>query len=312
MKHYLLLALLSLLTSSTFGQISIAPSKQISNYSTFPIDTTAIDLDLDGDLDVITREEYFSWVRWYLNDGDGNFPETLEWAPPIDASLERWQTLGYMDYDGDGNLDILGLLKLIGETSQSICLVRGLEGASFENRFTKILVHEFDPSMFQEELDPLSIPLQDFDGDGRKDIIFENHIVFLGDAALTVTPTSIDLSDFNGWEREQPFADWNGDGMPDLIGISSSSGLTVRLNEGHGNFSEKENIEVAGLGPGPFREMEMNPIKRIGDESSLELCLSYESDQIDYFAVITKETTGATLSGKIAQHDLLPQDIAGA
>lgn len=313
MKHPLYLALLTLGLSSAFGQISFSPSRELTNYAARPIDTTAVDLDLDGDLDIITHEEYSGWVKWYLNDGVGNFSKGGEWYPPIDTTRELWQGLGFMDYDEDGYLDILGLLETNYDTTQAICLVRGLEGATFEVGFTKILVSEYDPHTEEGELERVHVGLQDFDGDGRKDIVFQNHIVFLGDDPLIATETNVDLDRVNSWDEDLPLIDWNEDGMPDLIDLSRSQELTVRVNEGHGNFSETQIFEIPLLETVSSPYMDIYPIRSTVNKDSMELCLSYQVDDIKHLSILTRSNDGSLrVSTTVTQDELLPPEIAGS
>lgn len=309
MKHHRILPLLTLCLSSAFGQISIGPSRELTNYSYLPRETTPVDLDLDGDLDIITREKYFGWVSWYLNDGSGNFSKGGEWFPSIDANQNSWSTLGYFDYDGDGYLDILGLLESANEDTQSICLVRGLAGAAFEKNYTEILVREYDPAEWSDELVPLDFPLQDFDGDGRKDLLFENHIVFLKDAPLTVTETNVEMDD---GDIDHPFVDWNGDGLPDLIKVSYSIGIGIRLNQGEGRFLGEQRIELPSLNQGGVRDADIDLIRRTSGTGPLEFCLSYEVDDEDYFSILTKASDGSVVvSATSKRSDFLPLENIG-
>jgi hypothetical protein len=294
--------------SSAFGQILIGPSRELTNYSFLPSETTAVDLDLDGDLDVITREQYFGWIHWYLNDGSGNFSKGGEWAPPIDMNRDNWNTLGYFDYDGDGYLDILGLLKLENENTQSICLARGLEGATFEKDFTRIFAREYDSTSWNDELEPIDFPLQDFNRDGRKDILFENHIVFLRDYPLVATETNADFSSVYGWNGNIPFVDWNNDGLPDLV----NERLGVRLNQGRGRFSEEQIIDLPSLGDGSIDRRDLGPIRRTSGDGPLEFCLSYEMDDVDYVSIITKNSDDSvSISATSKLNDLLPPASIG-
>lgn len=309
MKTPLLLIFQILSISSLFGQISIGPSRELTNYVAQPTETTAVDLDLDGDLDVITHEKSFGWVTWYLNDGLGNFSKGGEWFPAINTSLEQWETLGFVDFDGDGLLDILGLLERDENSNQSICLVRGLGGATFEEGFTTVLVREPDLDDRSDKLIPLDVPLQDFDGDGRKDIVFAHYIVFLGEGSLNLTQTNVNLSYVTGWGNNHPFVDWDGDGMPDLVGASTTSGLIIRLNQGRGQFSQQQNMGLPSLGD--RISFEIDPIKRTDGGGPLEFCLSYDVDNVDYLSIVTRADDGSVaVSATSKERDLLPLNIA--
>ncbi|MGJ8671815.1 FG-GAP repeat domain-containing protein [Rubritalea sp.] len=59
------------------------------------------DFDQDGDLDVASCGFGSEWVRWYENDGKGNFS-----IHTIDESQQSYD-LRSVDMDGDGDLDLL-------------------------------------------------------------------------------------------------------------------------------------------------------------------------------------------------------------
>lgn len=85
--------------SDTFGQqIAITPPRVRS--------TDIVDLDGDGDLDVIsvfTDERYLSKIAWYENlDGDGSMSGRQE----IIEEVYAWSVRA-SDLDGDGDMDIL-------------------------------------------------------------------------------------------------------------------------------------------------------------------------------------------------------------
>lgn len=66
-----------------------------------PHSLTVADHDNDGDLDVASCGYGSEWVRWYENDGKGNFKiHTLD-------SAQQSYDLRTVDMDGDGDLDLL-------------------------------------------------------------------------------------------------------------------------------------------------------------------------------------------------------------
>ena len=64
----------------------------------------AVDLDSDGDLDVLSASEFDNTIAWYENDGRANpaFSEQL-----ITTAARRAQSVFAADLDGDGDLDVL-------------------------------------------------------------------------------------------------------------------------------------------------------------------------------------------------------------
>ncbi len=66
-----------------------------------PHSLTVGDHDLDGDLDAASCGYESKWVRWYENDGKGNFK-----IHTLDEEQESYD-LRSVDMDGDGDLDLL-------------------------------------------------------------------------------------------------------------------------------------------------------------------------------------------------------------
>lgn len=66
-----------------------------------PHSLTAFDHDGDGDTDAASCGYESKWVRWYENDGKGNF--TIH---TIDDNQESYD-LRSVDMDGDGDIDLL-------------------------------------------------------------------------------------------------------------------------------------------------------------------------------------------------------------
>lgn len=106
------------------------------------------DLDLDGDIDVLTAAQRDKQVRWYENKGDGTFaaPET------IIAEGQSLHMVIARDLDGDGDLDILAGEKIQGRVYW------------VENTLGEDALSQWSSShgLSREESDPHS----DTDGDG--------------------------------------------------------------------------------------------------------------------------------------------------
>ncbi len=161
------------------------------------LDTVA-DLDGDGDLDILLRNPNdYSRVQIMLGSGDGSFHELASGTYP-----------SFADWNADSNTD---LLILNGSE------LKVLFGDSHGN---------FSAALVTTVVSPASLELSsDLDADGDPDVVLHGandgiaHILInSGDGRFT------ELAVVNGYY----FADWNGDGQPDLLSWSTTE-LTVRL-----------------------------------------------------------------------------------
>ena len=62
----------------------------------------AADVDGDGDIDVLSASFGNPEVRWYENDGSGNFTQHT-----VNDTVEGAYNVFAADVDGDGDMDVL-------------------------------------------------------------------------------------------------------------------------------------------------------------------------------------------------------------
>ena len=284
--------------SNALGQISLGPSNEISSGAFYPINTIAVDLDHDGDLDILAHEASYSRVIWYLNDGNGIFDQEGEWLAPIDDSSAYWQTLGFIDYDEDGDLDIIGFLRESDLNTQTVCLVKGTGDGSFEEDYSQLLAHSYDPDDGGTNLDTLKLPPMDFDGDGRKDLLFEEHVVLLGDDPPVLIELETSLEGYDRYSDGKLLIDWNNDNRPDLVEFSSASrfwpaALLVKFNQGDGSFSAPETVLTLPFVTNPSPDLWQ--IERSNGSNELELLFCYDSEDIDFICVITRTSDNSAI-----------------
>ena len=66
-------------------------------------DVFAVDLDGDGDMDILGAASLADDITWWANDGSENFTKVN-----IDSSFDGARAVHAADVDGDGDLDVLG------------------------------------------------------------------------------------------------------------------------------------------------------------------------------------------------------------
>ncbi len=273
-----------------------------------------IDYNKDGRMDiyVINREQD---NKLYRNDGDRSFTEVAGELGVNDTGVGRNGIWG--DFDNDGYFDLF--LANIGYNS----LYKNSYGSSFSNIAAANNVNQ--TSIGWESWDAA---WADIDGDGDLDIavvgggeaggpcnaIFENNISSFSDITDAAGVLRGPWSN-NSYSTAVSFADYDGDGDPDLY-IANQYGtqsnfLYKNLQTG-GNFV---NVKVVGKGEGGCNVSGIGSIVRITDRSGnvfgsrmvrsgpgpLEVTFGVSDDK-PYFIEVTFHG-----SGKVVRK--LPQDF---
>ncbi len=192
-----------------------------------PSAVSAVDMDGDGDQDVLVGSFLDDFVAWYENtSGDGS-----SWAQRfVDDSLAQATFARAADLDGDGDLDVVGT-----STSNFVDMILWWENvtgdASSWIRHDLSGVYDFLTS---------SVPA-DLDGDGDMDVVATDTLVdavrwwenAAGDGS-SWTEHSI-AEDFDGavWSHVE---DIDGDGDPDVVAAANNDDQVAwfenRLSEG--------------------------------------------------------------------------------
>lgn len=136
-------------------------------------DVDLVDVDGDGDLDL-----YFANVRIFnadrdqqdrllLNDGTGKFTDvTADHLVPDD---ERTTSAAFVDYDGDGDLDLIRGPMRAGDAR-----LAGLALGAFSNDGTGKFSRAADVLPGSARANAFDLELADFNGDGKPDLFVAN------------------------------------------------------------------------------------------------------------------------------------------
>ena len=73
----------------------------ISTSADYTNNVLAVDMDNDGDVDILSGSIYTDTIAWYENDGSENFT-----AHTITTSADAVASVHAVDVDGDGDVDI--------------------------------------------------------------------------------------------------------------------------------------------------------------------------------------------------------------
>ena len=112
----------------------------------------AIDLDGDGDVDILSGNWNAGSITWWENDGSQRFTRT-----DISTDANAVYDVFAIDMDGDGDLDV------VSATGSGFDLISWHENDGSQ-AFTKHII-------FQDALRPRSVYPIDFNGDGHIDVI---------------------------------------------------------------------------------------------------------------------------------------------
>lgn len=135
------------------GVPSFSIKRQITWSSLGSRIVTVADVDGDSALDVIGASYYDSSLRWFQNDGNGEFTEHV-----ISAAVNEGQSVAVADIDNDGDADIL----TASSGDHTIALFRNLGDGVF---------CEIKEIIDDQALGARTVVAGDMNGDGLMDIL---------------------------------------------------------------------------------------------------------------------------------------------
>jgi len=185
-----------------------------------------VDLDRDGDLDVVISNDAPDPKLVYLNDGKGHFGVGVPYGNP------NWPTRNatVADVDGDGFPDIVVANRGDAETTNYICLNKR------DGRFDANCVP------FSHE-SATTITAADFNGDGSIDLAVphrdggQSRIYLAGPKGQFSAARVRPFGPPNAAIRMAEAADFNGDGLLDIVAIDERQGTAVYFAQSNGTFA---------------------------------------------------------------------------
>lgn len=220
------------------GDGNFSPREAISNSFSTPIFVDGLDVDADGDNDLIYASEGSATIAWLENaNGLGNFDTTKKL---ISVEQRFIQDLAIDDMDGDGDLDIV---SAAGDNFVRLGYLENLNGAGDYSVLQTILSDD-DTGGVRE------VHAFDLDGDGDKDLLFcspaENQVGWVEntDGNGNFGPLlSIGTSVFN--IQSTYAADVDNDGDLDVVASSPATDEVYWFEntDGQGTFGPKVLLE---------------------------------------------------------------------
>ena len=210
---------------------------------THPVSVAAGDFDEDGNVDLITPDDFDGKTSFHGGNGDGTFqPPTV--VAVGDADLTRGGMRGsgpigaqVADFDRDGHLDV----AIANRATNSVSVLFNDGDAVFDFR---------DLGPYGVGAQPTSLAIADFDGDGSPDIAAGSSVssgvkVLLNDGSGNFgekLPTGFRTQ---GVAYHVAAGDFDNDEDEDLVTASvSGNSVSVFLNDGLGTFGDALSIGI--------------------------------------------------------------------
>lgn len=291
MNRIVLLAYIIFFSSFCFGQVNFEQNVILDGSQSILYAKTAIaiDMDSDGDLDVVSSCNYYKKIVWQENlDGQGNFSHIKNLSTEVDGIVSIFG----IDIDGDGDNDIVAAdvntgeliwfenVDGIGESIQkhlidiNLNVLNDVGSADIDgDGDSDIVAILYDKVVWYENTDGFgsfgsqnfindnislgtALDIDDLDGDGYLDVISASS----NDSKVTWYKNLDGLGSFGGQQLISQYgsnisdvsaADIDGDGDMDVVSCSRISDIIIWHEniDGLGNYGTNHIITFSADGP---------------------------------------------------------------
>ena len=187
---------------------------------------TVADVDADGDIDVVGASYYDSSLRWFENDGTGEFTPHL-----ISSAVNEGQGVFVADIDNDGTVDVVSA----SSGDNTIAIFRNLGKGTF---------CEIKTVVDDDAIGARTAIAVDLNGDGWLDIASaskdDDTVAWYPNDGKGVFTQKLIVSRGNHSLGAYSLVaeDVDGDGHQDLVVASNGNdAVTLWRNDGYGNFT---------------------------------------------------------------------------
>jgi hypothetical protein len=211
-----------------------------------------VDIDGDGDLDVVLSNDAPDPKVIYLNDGKGHFHLGSSYGRP------EWETrnASVVDLNGHGRPDIIVANRTDKSPANYICLNKG------KGRF------DADCIAFSHE-SATTITPADFNHDGLIDLAVPNRdggqsdVYLAGPNATFSSLKRVPFGPPDAAIRMAEVADLDGDGLLDIVAIDERRGVAIYFGQKDGTFSSGLALDNGKVTPYALAVSDLNRDGRI-------------------------------------------------
>jgi uncharacterized repeat protein (TIGR01451 family) len=252
-------------TTNCQAQTTFAPQQVISTNANGANAVYAIDLDGDGDNDVLSASGNDDKIAWYINDGNGNFSS----QQIISTNANNANAVYAIDIDGDGDNDVLSASQLDNKIAWYINDGNG----NFSGQ--QIISTNANNAIFVYAID--------LDGDEDNDVLSASFLDdkiawYINDGSGNFSSEQIISSIANGAYSVYAI-DLDGDGDNDVLAASRDDDkIAWYINDGSGSFSTQQIISTTADGAISVYAIDID-----GDGDNDVLSASYLDDKIAWY-----------------------------
>jgi hypothetical protein len=237
-----------------------------------PYKLIEVDLDSDGFKDIVVAGVMPDNISWYRNTGNGNFAEKQVIYTSTDSKTITCSVASY-DFDNDGDEDliaydyqsVLGFMGIDITYNRNCYWMENLSSGIFGSK------QLIDADTSQLGRDLINFYVEDFDGDGLKDLIYGFHSTWnknLGDGTWSTSQPITYQSDYFSVGKYF-VGDVNGDSKVEIISpFADASGQNLVAGH-HGTNGEIDSIIYIANGYYYFSDINVIDINQDGNQDVL-------------------------------------------